>query len=990
MTQVPPDTERPSTPLPPGSRLGPSYTVLGMVGEDAVSVRYQVRGEQLGNTCLARVFTAPECRDDEWVRDGLRAAALAQSRITHGHVMAVRDVFALDGAPVVVTDFVDGPTLASWLASRGPLAESEATDVVRQVLSALVACHRKNLYHLSLRPDCLTLAPDGEGMRIVVDDFGTARVLGHPEPRYQAPEQQRGAEADARADVYALGLLFYELLTGELPDAERGAANIRTLLPTLPLIVERVILRALARSPDDRFATARAMRVALSSDSGILAAVKPVSSSALRQAEERKPRPEASGAAVSRRGVALAALLVLAVLAGWGGWRLWSARGDAAPADDAALDVTAGLDALDARAAAHRARQPALPTIGPDAPLPVDALPALGTAPALVELVFVTDLEQAFRSPLATAALVEPLRVRYGDNLRVSWILLPERSRPHALERSRAALAADLQGAFLDYAAALVRQPALAERSALVALATELGLDARRFVADLDSPALDARLTYHESLAQQLGPAPLGAAFVNGSRLGFGATRPRVLTLDALTAAIDAELDAVQQLLADRIPPEVVAARRTTQNLVAAPPAAAAAALAAEQPLEPYTARRVSSSLDGLPGLGASNAPLSLVLYVDLERPEGRTILEQLEAFYLRYPETVRLVVKLAPLRTNQAGFDLAMDLMAEHAAGRFWNALAHDLPRPPTAPDDAPLASQAELLRSRMLDHSREAAALGATDNGWPIVLANGRVLETSPGRLERGLEEERQLVENLVAAGLERDAVHLLVAAASEPIVLPPDPAPGRFLVANWQALPRSGAIDAPVLVFWRFSLLDPAWPTTLRSLVTLRQTLPDEVALVLAPAPPSDADRDDPSLRLFESWWGTALGTQLEPELERLLALAADDTLRDDPDALVTRLVAAHPQRRPPPPPEPLASDDDDSGEHDAEAHERAAREERRRTVESHARQWTAENAESGSVLIAWRRGLSFVGWNLPGGLAFEPYWQAVRHARQRQAP
>jgi serine/threonine-protein kinase len=177
---------------------------------------------------------------------------------------------------------VEGPTLRRMMDLRGPLPVDEAADITRQVAEALDHAHRHGLVHRDIKPANVLVPPDGQ---VKVTDFGIAKAAGDEDltrtgsvigtARYLAPEQVNGDAVDGRADVYALGLILYEMLTGTLPftgDSEIATAAARlTTDPELvrarradvPPALEAVVSHTLAREPSQRFPSARALRDAL-------------------------------------------------------------------------------------------------------------------------------------------------------------------------------------------------------------------------------------------------------------------------------------------------------------------------------------------------------------------------------------------------------------------------------------------------------------------------------------------------------------------------------------------------------------------------------------------------------------------------------------------------------------------------------------------------------------------------------------------------------
>jgi eukaryotic-like serine/threonine-protein kinase len=204
--------------------------------------------------------------NDEFKRRFLREARVA-ARVSHPNIVAVYDVGDEDGLPFIVMEYVDGETLSDLLRRRGRLEPGEAVALALQACAGLQTAHDAGLVHRDIKPQNLLLTPDGT---LKIADFGIARsldgtrltqagtVLGTA--AYLAPEQAAGERVTAVADVYALGAVLYELLTGRPPyvaetlpelflQLRQGAvAPVRELAPEVPAALEDAVMSALARN----------------------------------------------------------------------------------------------------------------------------------------------------------------------------------------------------------------------------------------------------------------------------------------------------------------------------------------------------------------------------------------------------------------------------------------------------------------------------------------------------------------------------------------------------------------------------------------------------------------------------------------------------------------------------------------------------------------------------------------------------------------------
>ena len=236
---------------------------------------------------LSRRVAVKVLRNDLAADDGTRARfrneAIAAARVNHPNIVATYDTGDDAGVGYIVMEFVDGPTLRRILDVQGRLPVVESVRIGREVASALAAAHREGIVHRDVKPANVLVPPDAP---VKVTDFGIAKAGAGAEltrtgtvvgtARYLAPEQLRGEPVDPRTDLYALGLVLYEMLAGELPfhgDTEMAVAvarlsnapaPIRQLRPDVPAGLARLVMACLALEPADRPPTARAVAEYLS------------------------------------------------------------------------------------------------------------------------------------------------------------------------------------------------------------------------------------------------------------------------------------------------------------------------------------------------------------------------------------------------------------------------------------------------------------------------------------------------------------------------------------------------------------------------------------------------------------------------------------------------------------------------------------------------------------------------------------------------------
>ncbi|MES2644225.1 MAG: protein kinase [Myxococcota bacterium] len=209
----------------PAGQIIDRYVVEELLGGGGMAAVYRVRHRTLNTLHALKVLTtaAPQ------VRDRLVLEGRIQAGLRHPNLVAVTDVLDVDGAPALLMEFVDGPTLEAWIGQRGPLPVAEVEAIFRGILSGVGAAHARGLVHRDLKPANVLLDVSGSVPVPRVSDFGIAKVLADDDtpkgrtrtgmmmgtPQYMSPEQYDDAKGvDARADVFALGCILYEMLMG--------------------------------------------------------------------------------------------------------------------------------------------------------------------------------------------------------------------------------------------------------------------------------------------------------------------------------------------------------------------------------------------------------------------------------------------------------------------------------------------------------------------------------------------------------------------------------------------------------------------------------------------------------------------------------------------------------------------------------------------------------------------------------------------------------
>ncbi len=310
-------------PLDRGSRLGP-YEILVRLGAGGMGEVYRAHDSRLGRDVAIKVLTEGAGADRVRLRRFI-AEAKAASALNHPNILTVHEIGEAESGPYIVTELVDGSTVRQ-LISNGPLPISYAVDIAIQAAEGIAKAHEAGIVHRDIKPENLMVTRDGF---VKILDFGLAKLLpgqseaGEPAPPgassvtatgiivgtagYLSPEQLRGAPADGRSDVFALGIVLYEMVTGGNPFHRGTAADTFSAIlrdqpppladcaPDAPADLAEAVTRALAKEPDDRFAGARVMagelkRVRARIESGSAPTVVLPSADAPRDRQRRRRR----------------------------------------------------------------------------------------------------------------------------------------------------------------------------------------------------------------------------------------------------------------------------------------------------------------------------------------------------------------------------------------------------------------------------------------------------------------------------------------------------------------------------------------------------------------------------------------------------------------------------------------------------------------------------------------------------------------------------
>ncbi len=264
------------------------YRIIALLGKGGMGEVYRADDLTLGQT-VAMKFLPDEAASNEGLLERFRNEVRIARRVSHPNVCRVYDVGDVEGQTFFTMEYVDGEDLSSLLRRIGRLPGDKAVEIGRQLCAGLAAAHAKGVLHRDLKPANIML--DGRG-QVVITDFGLAGIaddIRGPEvrsgtPAYMSPEQIAGTEVTMRSDIYALGLVLYEVFTGKRAFAELKAGVVHghgdrtpsrpsSVVKDLDPIVEKVILRCLETDPSSRPANALAVSAALPGGDPLAAAL---------------------------------------------------------------------------------------------------------------------------------------------------------------------------------------------------------------------------------------------------------------------------------------------------------------------------------------------------------------------------------------------------------------------------------------------------------------------------------------------------------------------------------------------------------------------------------------------------------------------------------------------------------------------------------------------------------------------------------------------
>lgn len=263
----------PVTELPPGAILGGRYEIIKLLGEGGMGAVYKAMDRELDRLVALKVIRPELARNPTVLRRFKQELILAR-QVTHTNVIRIFDLGVADGIKFITMEYIEGKDVATLLRERGKFTPSEAVDIMQQICRALVSAHSAGVVHRDLKPQNIMVDTRG---KVSVMDFGIARsteeqgmtqtgaLMGTP--AYMSPEQAKGQKAGPQSDLFTVGIIFYELLTGKIPfESETSMGTLMKRLqeqavppievdPAVPPALNGIVLKCLATDPNQRYQT---------------------------------------------------------------------------------------------------------------------------------------------------------------------------------------------------------------------------------------------------------------------------------------------------------------------------------------------------------------------------------------------------------------------------------------------------------------------------------------------------------------------------------------------------------------------------------------------------------------------------------------------------------------------------------------------------------------------------------------------------------------
>ncbi|MBB6735851.1 Stk1 family PASTA domain-containing Ser/Thr kinase [Cohnella zeiphila] len=260
-----------------GQTLGGRYELLDRIGGGGMALVYKARDLLLGRFVAVKVLRQQFVHDEEFVRRFRREAQAAAS-LSHPNIVSIYDVGKDEDTHFIVMEYVDGHNLNEIIRDRAPLQTEEAVRIASQICDALDHAHHNQIIHRDIKPHNILIGNNG---RVKVTDFGIARAVTSStitqtgsvvgSVHYFSPEHAKGVATGEKSDIYSLGIVLYQMLTGRLPFLGESPISValkhlqepfeepRLVNPHIPQSVENIILRAMRKNPQERYPSAKRM-----------------------------------------------------------------------------------------------------------------------------------------------------------------------------------------------------------------------------------------------------------------------------------------------------------------------------------------------------------------------------------------------------------------------------------------------------------------------------------------------------------------------------------------------------------------------------------------------------------------------------------------------------------------------------------------------------------------------------------------------------------
>src|SRR5262249_49643050 len=258
------------------------YRIIRKLGAGGMANVYLAEDQELGRSVAIKILDGRHAADNSFI-ERFRREAKNAAGLSHPNIVSIYDRGEAEGTYYIAMEYLSGRSLKELMVSRGPTPIKIAVEYTRQILAALGFAHRNRILHRDIKPHNVVVDPDG---RLKVTDFGIARSGGTSQmtevgsiigtAQYLSPEQARGAPVDQRSDVYSVGVVLYEMLTGKVPFTGETPLEIAMKhlsevpvppsekRPDVSEDLDSIVLRALAKDPEDRYQTAQEMDADLS------------------------------------------------------------------------------------------------------------------------------------------------------------------------------------------------------------------------------------------------------------------------------------------------------------------------------------------------------------------------------------------------------------------------------------------------------------------------------------------------------------------------------------------------------------------------------------------------------------------------------------------------------------------------------------------------------------------------------------------------------